>query len=161
METTAEFMAENQMLFFYLYSTTFQWFSFHSWINSLLYVLSIHWKTLILMNIMLLKPQPCTYLTVGACEWGVLSSSIDRTKAFWSDLGHIVHNLLVFQSAHAVLAHSTVASTKQFGYGGHPLTNLIPLAWAWSLDHRVSHQGQSVSNLSNLSLLSLISPRRK
>src|ERR1700738_4024871 len=27
--------------------------SFHSWINSLLYVLSIHWNTLILMNIVL------------------------------------------------------------------------------------------------------------
>ena len=51
METMAEFTAENQMLFFYLYSTTFQWFSFHSWIDSLLYVLSIHWKTLILMKI--------------------------------------------------------------------------------------------------------------
>ena len=51
MKTMAEFMAENQMLFLYLYSTTFQWFSFHSWIDSLLYVLSIHWKTLILMNI--------------------------------------------------------------------------------------------------------------
>ena len=51
METTVEFMAENQMLFFYLYSIAIQWFSFHSWINRLLYVLSIHWKTLILMNI--------------------------------------------------------------------------------------------------------------
>jgi hypothetical protein len=40
------------MLIFYLYSTTFQWFSFHSWINSLLYVLSNQWKNLIFMNIM-------------------------------------------------------------------------------------------------------------
>ena len=39
------------MLIFYLYSTTFQLFSFHSWINSLLYVLPIHWKTLILIYI--------------------------------------------------------------------------------------------------------------
>ena len=54
METTAEFTAENQMLFFNLYSTTFQWFSFHSWINNLFYVLSIHWKILILMNIVFL-----------------------------------------------------------------------------------------------------------
>ena len=59
METTAEFTVENQMLFFYLYSTTFQWFSFHSWINSLLYVLSIHWKTLILMNIVLRQVHTC------------------------------------------------------------------------------------------------------
>jgi hypothetical protein len=34
-----------------LYYTTFQWFLFHFWINSLLYVLSIQWKPLILMNI--------------------------------------------------------------------------------------------------------------
>jgi hypothetical protein len=40
--------------FFYLYSTTFHWFSFHYWINSLLYVLSNQCKTLILMNIVLL-----------------------------------------------------------------------------------------------------------
>ena len=58
METTAEFTAENQMLFFYLCSTTFQWFSFHSWIDSLLYVLLIHSKTLILMNIVLLVLLP-------------------------------------------------------------------------------------------------------
>jgi hypothetical protein len=37
--------------FFYLYCITFQWFSFHFWINSLFYVLSIHWKSLIWMNI--------------------------------------------------------------------------------------------------------------
>ena len=41
------------MLFFYLYSTTFQWFSFHSWINSLLNVLPFPWKILILMKIVL------------------------------------------------------------------------------------------------------------
>ena len=41
------------MLFFYRYSATFQWFSFHYWINNLLYVLSIHSKNLIWMNIVL------------------------------------------------------------------------------------------------------------
>ena len=57
METTAKLTAENQMLFFYLYSTTFQWFSFHSWSNNFLSVLSIHSKTLILMNIVLKDEQ--------------------------------------------------------------------------------------------------------
>jgi hypothetical protein len=38
------------MLFFYLNSTTPHWFSLHSWIDTLLYVLPIHWKNLILMN---------------------------------------------------------------------------------------------------------------
>ena len=38
MKTMVEFTAKNQMLFFTLYSTIFQWISFHSWINSLLYV---------------------------------------------------------------------------------------------------------------------------
>ena len=34
-------------------STTLQWFSLHSWIKNLFYVLPIHWVTLILMNIAL------------------------------------------------------------------------------------------------------------
>ena len=36
---------------FYLTSKTLHCFSLHSWINSLLYVLPIHWKTVTLMNI--------------------------------------------------------------------------------------------------------------
>jgi hypothetical protein len=40
-------------MFFNLYCTTFAWFSLHFWIKRLLYVLSLHWITLILRNVVL------------------------------------------------------------------------------------------------------------
>ena len=65
------------MLFLYLYSTTFQWFSVDFWINSLLHVLPIHWKSLILMNIVLnvevsiwtIETEPlCTTFWTSDCD---------------------------------------------------------------------------------------------
>ena len=41
--------------YFLLVLYNFLMVSFHSWINGLLYILSIHWKFLILMNIVLLE----------------------------------------------------------------------------------------------------------
>ena len=66
---------EIKCYFFTLSSTTFRWFSFHSWINSLLSILPIHWKTLIWMNIVFIVHLGTWYYSLTSTRRALITST--------------------------------------------------------------------------------------